>query len=114
MELKMTGKHLWEIDHPYYMTEGCFFSNDCHQGFESWQGFHEEWGDADEDYNMLIRWDWKNEDDGQDILLIQFFLQRKAYPISCRIKVKKEQEGEIRAYLSKKAEYIKKMWEPFL
>jgi len=24
-------KHLWKIKHPYQMTYGCYFNNDCHE-----------------------------------------------------------------------------------
>ena len=40
-------KHLWEYDHPYYCSEGNYYSNDCHHTFCSWEDFDAEWGDSD-------------------------------------------------------------------
>lgn len=48
---------LWETDHPYYMNEGCYFSNECHHEYECWSDFTDDWGDANMDYNWIIRWD---------------------------------------------------------
>ena len=114
-------KHLWETDHPYYMTEGCFYTNDAHTECESFAAFLDEMGDADEDYNWLIRWDWivgKGEDengvsDGEHQLRLQFLAQRKAYPFSFFVKVVPDEEPVIIEYLTKYWEYMKKMWEPF-
>jgi hypothetical protein len=116
-------KHLWEIDHPYYRTEGCYFSNECHQEHESFDSFLEEWKDSDLDYNWLIRWDWidksksenrSDDDDTQDVLEIQFFIQRKAYPLSVDVKVDRKDEDRVRAWLQKYVKYMVKMWQPFL
>lgn len=45
----MTIAHLWEVDHPYYCSEGNYFSNDCHADYGSWQNFAEEEGENDVD-----------------------------------------------------------------
>lgn len=52
-------KHLWDFDHPYYMSAGAWnMREETHNEYESWAGFLENWGDGDLDYNLLIRWDW--------------------------------------------------------
>lgn len=119
-------KKLYEVDHPYYMTQGCYFSNECHNFYNSWEEFLEEWGDAELDYNWIIRWDWVTPDpedyddsypnpfkEGEASFKIQFFHQRKAYPTSNEVKVHVDQEPMIREYLKKYWEYMKEMWEPY-
>jgi len=66
--------HLWEIDHPYYCSEGNFYKNGCHTRFGSWEEFASPttFGPAgfggnvlydwDDDLNFLFRWDWKKAD----------------------------------------------------
>jgi hypothetical protein len=31
--------HLWEMDHPYYCSEGNYFNNECHAEFATWSDF---------------------------------------------------------------------------
>lgn len=123
-------KHLWEIDHPYYMNEGNYFSNDCHFSFESFNDFFAEWGDADMDYNWVIRWDWLVDDNDDEvegwvppsdrkdtdisgILKVQIVGQRKAKLQSCSVRVCRLDETRVREYLSGYAAYMAQMWEGF-
>lgn len=69
-----TRPHLWEIDHPYYCTEGNFYKNGCHTNFDSWAEFATPASftaagptgnvlyDWDDDLNFLFRWDWNKAD----------------------------------------------------
>ncbi len=61
----MSAKHLWEVEHEYYCNLGNYYAviDDCHQEYDSWQEFHDKEGDSDMDYNLLFRWDWKEEDE---------------------------------------------------
>lgn len=123
--------HLWEVKHPYYMTEGNYYSNECTHVFETWQDFLDEWGDADMDMNWFVRWDWmestpeeaeENEDDsdlynGDDnrrhaTFLLQCIGQRKANLQSCRISVCRNDEAAILEYLRPRWEYMRQMWAP--
>ena len=106
-------RKLYEVEHPFYMNEGCYFSNECHNEYSSFDSFLEEWGDADMDYNWIIRWDWVLDSTGNDLLKIQFFIQRKSYPISCDIRVTKSDHKRVVEFLKPYAEYMKRMWEPF-
>lgn len=120
----MEQKHLWEIDHPYYCSTGCYFTSEpCHSEYGSWQEFIEEWGEADEDYNLVFRFDWSEEDpDSYPVkstynyrngrLKIHFFMQRKAYPMSTETQVCRADEPAVREYLQKKFNHLKKLWEP--
>lgn len=116
--------HLWEADHPYYMTEGNFFSRDCHTDWESLTLFLEEFGDADIDYNLVVRWDWREGSDwgladynGSDTdriaeLKVQMVHQRKAILASHSIKVCRNDAPEARAYLEKHAKRLAENWAP--
>ncbi|TIR87381.1 MAG: hypothetical protein E5X05_01415 [Mesorhizobium sp.] len=118
-------KHLWEVDHPYYMTEGNYFKNGCHETHPTWDAFESGWRDADVDYNWFVRWDWlEGEDNGagefngdvyyrNGILKLQLIGQRKAYLGSHEVSVCRADEPRVLAFLSKYWEYMKEMWEPF-
>lgn len=109
---------LFETDHPYYCQEGCYFSTECHNTYGSWSDFLEEWGESDEDMNLVFRWDWRTAESGWidsgsgDVLMIYFVMQRKAFTISCQISVCRDQEPEIRQWLEKRAERLGRLWEP--
>lgn len=109
--------HLWEHDHPYYATRGCYYSNECHQSFDSWTDFLDEWGEADEDYNLLYRWDWhppSEDDDRTDHELELFYMrQRMAAPFSVCVTVTEADEPAVREWLAKKWLHMMRLWAPF-
>jgi hypothetical protein len=116
--------NLWEADHPYYMTEGNYLSNGCHTEWESLELFLAEFGDADVDYNLVVRWDWREGDgwglpdySGSDTdrvfdLMVQIVHQRKAHLTSHRIKVCRNDESAARNFLEKHATRIAQNWAP--
>lgn len=110
-----TQKHLWEVDHNYYCSaDGEFYS--------TWQDFIDEWGDADEDYNLLFRFDcmaesdWWDEDEplkeNEKVCRFSFVLQRKDVICTQTVKVLDSDEPAIREYLQKKFDYLKQLWMP--
>lgn len=117
-------KHLWDVDHPYYATEGNYRTNGYHHEFETWEDFLIELGNADLDFNLIYRWDWKTpnpdfyepgeEMPATDTLSLFYIMQRKADPFSAAVQVTKDQEDEIRAWLTVRAEHLRKVWEPLL
>ncbi len=127
-------QHLWEIDHPYYCSEGSYWVpgtrfHEVHQEFEAFDDFLSEWEHADEDYNLLFRWDWKRADPDDykyeleedpnfelpaDHLQIFYFMQRKARNMSVFVRVTEADEPSVREFLTKKAEHMRKLWEPLL
>jgi hypothetical protein len=117
--------HLWEYDHPYYCAEGNYFKNGEHLTYASWAEFYAEWGDLDDDLNVVFRWDWNtpdpadyDEDEGEEIppvtLNLYWVLQRKAILRSTECPVTEADEPAIREWLTRKAGYIRSIWEPLL
>lgn len=112
-------RHLWEIDHPYYCNEGNYFSNDCHTVYDSWADFFDCEGDADPDYNLVYRWDWKRPDidDGDDPntpqrLFVFWMGQRKALARSTECQVAPDDEPAVRAWLEERAKTLIAIWAP--
>lgn len=141
MSTETTTKHLWEIDHPYYCSEGNFYMAGMHSVFESWAEFAEPSSqtatadlgnllyDFDDDLNLLWRWDWKRADPSDyeyeveadpdfeipgDTLQLFFMLQRKAYNISAEVAVTEADEPAVREWLEAKALHMRRLWEPLL
>lgn len=126
--------HLWEIDHPYYCSEGSYWVpgtrwHEVHAEYDSWTDFIAEWGSNDPDLNLLFRWDWQraDPDDYKDDLEIDpefkipgdtvdlfYMLQRKARNMSIQIKVTEDDEPAVREFLTGRAEHMRKLWEPLL
>lgn len=123
------SKHLWEVDHAYYCTEGGYFHSQAdhktvHE-FKSWAEFLGEMGDADLDYNMLFRWDWIERDpetdeptyNGDDYyrsgrLLLFFMHQRKGFHSTSIVEVCRADEPAVIAYLAPRLEYLLRLWAP--
>jgi hypothetical protein len=119
--------HLWEIDHPYYCTEGNYFVpgtrwNEVHNSYDSWTEFHDAWGDADPDYNLVFRWDWQRPDPSDfepygeqvppDTLQVFWVLQRKAILRSTECVVTEADEPAVREWLAERAKTITAIWHP--
>ncbi|MFG2873319.1 hypothetical protein [Streptomyces sp. NPDC048338] len=117
-------KPLWAIDHPYYCQEGNYYKNGQHLTYASWTDFHQEWGDLDDDYNLVFRWDWQRPDPtdyepyGEDVppntLQVFWVLQRKAILRSTECPVTEAEEPAIREWLTRKATHLRLVWEPLL
>lgn len=118
----MSEPHLWEVDHPYYCTEGNFHRNGQHLRHESWAEFMATWGDNDPDYNLLFRWDWQSwrrhrdpvlrDESADDELELFFVLQRKADLWSHSVAVTDEDEPAVREWLVERAKTMTALWEP--
>lgn len=119
-------QHLWDHDHPYYCNEGNYYERGMHDTYSSWAEFYEAWGDADEDYNCVFRWDWKvpdpadyaDYDGGPPVppqrLFVYWVLQRKAILRSTECVVTADDEPEVRAWLANRAAYMASIWAPLL
>jgi len=105
-------------DHPYYCHTANFYSREPGQNHATWEEFLDEWGDADADYNFPFRWDIKSdaEDENEEApyrMEIFFMLQRKGifFPVTIDL-VTEEDIPSIVEYLTRKWEYIKRVWAP--
>lgn len=127
-------QHLWEHDHPYYASDGCYFTpghkwHEVHSEWESWEDFYEAWGTNDPDLNLLYRWDWNRPDAADyefereenpefqmpgDTLHLYFMLQRKARPHSHAITITEADEPAVREWLTERAKTIRAIWAPIL
>jgi hypothetical protein len=117
-------KHLWEIKHSYYSSEGNYFSDECHTEYEDWELFFEKEGDSNFDLNLIYRWDWMEgerydlpEFNGDDhcrngVLLLFFVGQKKALLRSVSIEVCRADELKVIEFLKPRFEHLKKLWEP--
>ncbi len=106
-------KHLWEHDHPYYCHVGNYYRVGCHDLYESWEEYIEDWKGYDVDQNLIWRWDAELCDDPNYFTLTIFrVLQRKARNCSQEIKaIPIELENEVRKYLIPHFETMMKIWE---
>lgn len=113
-------RHLWDTEHPYYWNEGCFHENGHHFRYSSFAKFMAERGDADEDLNLVARWDWEEDKDdadlviepGKGILKVFYVVQRKGFTQSCECPVTAADEPDVRAFLAAKWEHMRRLWEP--
>ena len=109
-------EHLWQVDHPYYCADGCYYTSDAkaHTTHDGWASFLKEFKDADVNLNLVWRWDWRiDEEDGSHSLAIFMMHQRKAQPHSHQIEnVRPEDEPSVRAFLDKHWRTIQAIWAP--
>lgn len=116
--------HLWEVDHPYYCSEGNFHRNGQRVVFDSWEDFVEDgWANNDPDLNLLFRWDWEIPEDGfveegdppaRARLLLFFMLQRKGDFWSVSVAVTQADEPAVREWLTERAKTITAIWAPIV
>lgn len=114
--------HLWEVEHAY-RTEN---SVDESRTFESWAEFLQEFGDADDDYNLVFRWTWLEGADHElgdfngdpyyrhAILRVYFVAQRKDFWWSRDVKVCRADEPAIIDYLRPRMHYLMSLWSPLI
>lgn len=134
---------LWEVKHPYYCSDSNFYVGGIprpypngmprvdpdfvpydHVRVESWEAFG--WKDSDPDLNLLFRWDWDvpDPDDYEggkhdpewpgERLSLFWMLQRKGRFMVVSFPVEREEEPEIREWLTGRARHLALVWEPFL
>lgn len=113
--------HLWEFDHPYYASECNYYSNEPGSIYNSWAEFFVEFGDADKDFNLLIRWDWKkwNPEDHEpadevpehDTLQLTYVMQRKGIYAAHFVKVTEADEPQVKEFIAGYWAHMQKLWE---
>lgn len=116
-------KHLWEYDHPYYGADG--YSNKL----ESFADLRASVDGADEDMNLVYRFDWEDDSqphrddcflDGEDRsgqrLTIHALMPRKSQFITWTCPISHDQEHEVIEWLRgpRIAGHLRKLWAPIL
>ncbi len=110
------GKHLWEIDHPYYCNEGNYYAHESVEtAYHSWADFVEHEGDSDFDMNLVFRWDWSKADAenelDHDILSIFWMGQRKGLYRYSTIEINEADEPAVKEWLTKRWQHLVLLWE---
>ncbi|MFJ6215086.1 hypothetical protein ACIQGZ_17380 [Streptomyces sp. NPDC092296] len=108
---------LWEIDHPYYASEGDYQVRDRHAVYSSWQDFTVSiFHSGDPNLNFLYRWDWDKPGyhgwEGPEVLRLYFVLQRKGICSSVQMPVAEADEPAVRAWLVERARTVVDVWAP--
>lgn len=103
------------VEHDYYCSLYNYHVPGETEKFETWQDFYEEFGDADVDMNLVVRWDIKKGEKQGDFYMNVFILQQRKgdfYPVIIN-HVNKNDYTSIKKYLSIHFEKIKNIWMPF-
>ena len=102
---------LWDVEHPYYCADQSYYKGDDNRAeYGSWQAWKEEENDqSDPDMNLLFRFDWE-----EGTLKLYYMAQRKGYFRVEHIKVSRDDEPEVRAWLKERFAYLLKLWEPLV
>lgn len=116
---------LYEAKHQYRCEEANYYAGDKSVSrCQSWQDFIDEYADADLDYNLVFRWDWRPNGEDWDrplsedpyyrdgVLYLYFMGQRKGCYFSVLVDVCKADEPAVRAWLLPRLEYLRKLWAP--
>ena len=114
------GRHLWDVEHPYYCAEAGFYGGgkETNNEYDSLDDFIDDWKGLDVDLNLVFRWDWVPEEgyeDEGDWISIHFMLQRKGFHVCNTIKsIKRTEENERKLieFLQPHWRRLKEMWEP--
>lgn len=107
------------VKHPYYCSDGCYYSNNCETSWSSFAAYLAEMGEADVDMNFVWRWDVKGIDPednpGWTVASLHLYMmhQRKAKPHTHIIQITREDEAAILAYLGKHWQTMQAIWAPF-
>ncbi len=104
-------------NHDYFASEINYYSKDATGYYANWNEFYQEFGDADIDMNLIVRWDIYQNDD-EDISLgyymkVIIIAQRKGIYMPIIIKeVKEENVKQIQEFLKPHFEKLLKIWQP--
>ncbi len=111
---------LKNYNHNYYCSDTNYYSRKADIDYCCFEDYWDEWHDADQDYNLIFRWDiYKNEDEDDDCdygeyyLMVHYMLQRKGKFVPITVKnLKKRDLPRLQKILSANWEYIKEIWHP--
>jgi hypothetical protein len=114
------------VDHPYYCSDNNYYSRDAAQSHEKWSDFYDEYKDADEDMNLIFRFDVKKWEEDSDEhserpfkagdLYVEIFMmqQRKGiFRPHMIYNIKESDFEEIKEILQRHYNRLQEMWRPF-
>jgi hypothetical protein len=113
-EMKLT-----ETDHPYYFSESNYYSNDASESYDTVTDFLEEYGDADIDMNLCVRFDiykYGSEDERKGLYVKLLLIgQRKGiyHPICIESYSPKNDSEKLSEYLKKHWDRVRENWIEF-
>jgi hypothetical protein len=103
-------------DHPYYCSESNYYSNEAGATWETMTDFLAGFESADEDMNLVFRWDIRQRDeDNPGRYYAEVFMMHQRKGIFSPHHIKHINEGEairFRAYLEKHWKVMRALWEP--
>ena len=111
----------YAVDHRYYCSESNFYSREPGETYQCARRFLDDWEDADEDMNLVFRWDIKpgwddSEKEGHpktwraEVFIIH---QRKGIFNPIEIKTITEEElPRFVAYLKRHWDVMQEIWLP--
>lgn len=118
------ARHLWDIKHPYYCEDTNFSGRDKNgEEFKSWSEFMASNGDADPDYNLVFRFDWR-EGEGWNLtefngdvnyrngeVMICWMGQRHGIYRWSKVAVCRADEPAVLAFLRPRWDHMRRLWE---
>lgn len=102
-------------DHDYYASDSNYYSNEAGEEYDNWASFHEEYGDADIDMNLIMRWDINAADDTPCLYYMQITMIKQRKGIYCPIRIKEVTDkdvDQIVAFMKPHFEKLIKIWKP--
>ena len=118
----MNIEDLKNANHSYYCNDNNYYSNDSVFEFETFTDFMDEMGTADLDYNLLFRWDVKNQcdEEGEDVqgkysLFLYWMHQRKGgFVVNIVQDFTQEDVQAFLEYVKPRFEHLKALWTPLV
>jgi hypothetical protein len=108
----MTLKDL-ATNHPYYCNDSNYVDGGATTHWDTMAEFLEFQDDADDDLNLVFRWDVKESDDGSYSAEVFIMLQRKGH--FCPHIIKSITEDDVEAfveYLRPRYAKLQQLWAP--
>lgn len=103
-------------NHPYLCSDSNYYSNEAGAEWETMTDFLAKFENADEDMNLVFRWDIRQRDEdnpGRYYAEVFMMHQRKGIFSPHYIRHINEDEAiRFRAYLEKHWKVLRAMWEP--
>jgi hypothetical protein len=104
------------VKHDYYCSDRSYYKLEFETKYETFADFYHEMGLADEDMNLVFRFDLSKKEDKEDEYNLEIFMvhQRKGKFIPFWIETVYETDFDmIKSYLEIRYNKIQNLWNPF-